>query len=119
MSDLLALAHEVKYIKKTLQIKDMEIGLLNEEVKTAFSTIETLTKRIHELENAQHKPNKSDSEAAPSSHLLTDLTLSSNQMEQRNLTLEQQLNNVRSQHHIRETPPNAATTTEGGSSIHV
>ena len=94
MSDLLALAHEVKYIKKTLQIKDMEIGLLNEEVKTPFSTIETLTKRIHELENACHKCGESDSEAEPSSHSLTDSTISTKQLEQKISTLVQQLNNV-------------------------
>ena len=48
---LLELEKNMETIFGKLEIKDSEIELLNTEVKTAYSTIEMLTKRISELEN--------------------------------------------------------------------
>ena len=48
---LLELEKKNETINGKLEIKESEVELLNTEVKTAFSTIETLMKRISELEN--------------------------------------------------------------------
>ena len=49
-TDLLHLAREIKMIKSKLATKDMEIELLNTEVKAAYNTIEQLQHRVTELE---------------------------------------------------------------------
>ncbi|KAK3888620.1 hypothetical protein Pcinc_007345 [Petrolisthes cinctipes] len=48
--DLLHIAREIEMIKSKLATKDMEIELLNTEVKAAYHTIEQLQHRVTELE---------------------------------------------------------------------
>lgn len=52
----------VKIVEK-LQTKDLEIEVLNEKVKTAYSTIRTLNQRISDLEKSINK--KADTTANP------------------------------------------------------
>ncbi|KAK3859075.1 hypothetical protein Pcinc_034774 [Petrolisthes cinctipes] len=42
---------DLEKMKDKLETKDMEIELLNTEVKTAFSIVDQLTQRVHDLEN--------------------------------------------------------------------
>lgn len=72
--DLLYISREIKIIKSKLATKDLEIELLNTEVKTAYHTIEQLQERVVELEkhrcvNEDHRT-LVESPAPPSTCLL-------------------------------------------------
>ena len=42
---------DIEKIKEKLEIKDMEIELLNTEIKTAYSLVDQLQQKVHDLEN--------------------------------------------------------------------
>ena len=62
----------IKTITSKLEVKDMEIELLNTEIKTAYATIELLQKRVTELEqkNINEEQHASVENSIPSSTTL-------------------------------------------------
>ena len=57
------LEENLQKIVEKLQTKDSEIDLLNEEVKTAYSIISTLSQRVSDLEKSVNKTWKTTADA--------------------------------------------------------
>lgn len=79
--NLLHIAREVKMMKSKLETKDMEIELLNAEVKAAYHTIEHLQQRVTELEkhhcgNGEQNTSTGDTAPPKTCLLLGDKNLS-------------------------------------------
>ncbi|KAK4327258.1 hypothetical protein Pmani_002262 [Petrolisthes manimaculis] len=78
--DMLDIARKIESIISKLETKDMEIELLNTEVKTAYHTIELLQQRVTDLEqrccgNDSHQPSVANSMSSNSCLLLGDNNL--------------------------------------------
>ncbi|KAK3880647.1 hypothetical protein Pcinc_014890 [Petrolisthes cinctipes] len=67
--DVLKMALDVENIKAKLHTKDLEIDLLNTEVKTAFETITALQQRVDDLEQ-KLCPNSREQPQAPNNNQL-------------------------------------------------
>lgn len=69
--DMFEMARKIKMIMSKLETKDMEIDLLNTEMKTAYHTIELLQKRVIELEQQRDDHHSSSTiQSAPNNCLL-------------------------------------------------
>ena len=80
--DIYKMAIDIENIKSKLHTKDMEIELLNEEVRTAYETIKTLQHRVDDLEqqlsstSRDHQPQlSSTTPSSPHCLLLGDANL--------------------------------------------
>ncbi|KAK4321346.1 hypothetical protein Pmani_007827 [Petrolisthes manimaculis] len=78
--DMLDINRKIESIISKLETKDMEIELLNTEVKTAYHTIELLQQRVTDLEqrccgNDSHQPSVANSMSSNSCLLLGDTNL--------------------------------------------
>ena len=60
------MAIDIQNIKSKLHTKDMEIELLNEEVKTAYETIKTLQHRVDDLERQLSSTSRDQQPQPPS-----------------------------------------------------
>lgn len=81
MTDIHAIAREVKNIMDNYKLKDMEIELLTEEIKMAYQLIATLQQRVAALEqrnitsNEEHRQLQTDAPPVPHCLLLGDSNL--------------------------------------------
>lgn len=75
VANVLQLALDIEVIKSKLQTKDMEIELLNDEIKLAYGTISTLQRHVNDLEqrlnsSAEERSERTNSSSSPSHCLL-------------------------------------------------